>query len=164
MNTKKILEPHSLDKIRFTDCDPFGHLNNSRYLDYIMNARENHLLEFYGLNLDDYYKKGIGWVVVGHEIVYLRPARFNETVYIQTSLIAATNNLLQVEGIMYDELKKSIKAVLWTKFACVDLKTGKKQNQSSELMEFTERVLNPQVDPSAGLSKRLKFLSEKINV
>lgn len=163
MNTKKILEPHSIDKIRFTDCDPFGHLNNSRYVDYIMNARENHLLDFYELNLDDYYKKGIAWVVTGHEIAYLRPARFNELVYIQTSLIAATNNLLQVEGIMFDEFKKSIKAVLWTKFACIDLKTGKKQNHDTELMEFAERVLNSQIDPSAGLSKRLKSLAQKMN-
>jgi acyl-CoA thioester hydrolase len=163
MNTKKILEPSSLDKIRFTDCDPFGHLNNSRYLDYIINARENHLLEFYELSLDEYYKKGIAWVVAGHEIAYLRPARFNEIICIQTSLISATDNALQVEGIMFDEYKKSIKAVLWTKFTCIDLKTGKKQNHNSELMEFAERVLNTQIDPSVGLTKRLKSLSEIVN-
>ena len=31
-------------KIRFPDCDPFNHLNNSKYIDYIINAREDHLL------------------------------------------------------------------------------------------------------------------------
>ena len=28
---------------RFSDCDPFGHLNNARYIDYFINAREDHL-------------------------------------------------------------------------------------------------------------------------
>ena len=27
--------------IRFQDCDPYSHLNNGRYLDYFMNARED---------------------------------------------------------------------------------------------------------------------------
>ena len=33
-------------KIRFNDGDLFGHLNNSRYLDYFINAREDHLKEY----------------------------------------------------------------------------------------------------------------------
>jgi len=58
---KKVLE--SKMKIRFHDCDPFNHLNNSKYLDYIMTARTDQLLEYY--NLDVYkmaQEKGIGWV------------------------------------------------------------------------------------------------------
>ena len=33
--------PHSFYTIRFTDCDLFGHLNNGRYIDYLLNARKN---------------------------------------------------------------------------------------------------------------------------
>ena len=38
----------STTKIRFQDCDPFRHLNNARYTDYFMNAREDQLAQFYG--------------------------------------------------------------------------------------------------------------------
>jgi acyl-CoA thioester hydrolase len=31
--------PESEALIRFPDCDPFNHLNNSRYIDYFINAR-----------------------------------------------------------------------------------------------------------------------------
>ncbi len=31
--------------IRFQDCDPYAHLNNGRYLDYFMNAREDQCVE-----------------------------------------------------------------------------------------------------------------------
>ena len=37
--------------IRFPDCDPFNHLNNSRYLDYFINAREDHLIKFHQFNI-----------------------------------------------------------------------------------------------------------------
>ncbi len=44
-------EPVSNVVIRFQDCDPFGHLNNARYIDYFINAREGHLVEYYNLDI-----------------------------------------------------------------------------------------------------------------
>ena len=29
--------------VRFQDCDPFGHLNNARYIDYFLNARQDQI-------------------------------------------------------------------------------------------------------------------------
>ena len=37
----KILE--SKIRVRFQDCDPFNHLNNSSYIDYFFDAREDQL-------------------------------------------------------------------------------------------------------------------------
>ena len=45
----KVLESNM--KIRFQDCDPFNHLNNAAYLNYFMNAREDHLIENYGIDI-----------------------------------------------------------------------------------------------------------------
>jgi acyl-CoA thioesterase FadM len=45
------LTPKSFYTIRFGDCDLFGHLNNARYLDYFINAREEHLKERYQVQL-----------------------------------------------------------------------------------------------------------------
>ena len=36
MNTS----PASVAEIRFSDCDPFGHLNNARFLDYFLHKIE----------------------------------------------------------------------------------------------------------------------------
>ncbi|PWT73612.1 MAG: acyl-CoA thioesterase [Bacteroidetes bacterium] len=161
MENKFDLTPHSFDKIRFYDCDPFGHLNNSRFLDYIMNAREIHLAQFYDFHLEQFYSQGWGWVVSSHEILYLRPAQFNETVCIQTSLIDATDSALTVEGIMYDQHKSSMKALLWTKFTSVDLKTGKRQPHTSEMNEFVKNLLNKEVDVDSGITRRVKSLNQK---
>ena len=90
-------------KIRFPDCDPFNHLNNSKYIDYIINAREDHLLEFYDF---DIYKlvqeKGISWVVGQNQIAYLNPAILMETVIIQTQLIFFNEKTLLLEAFMWN--------------------------------------------------------------
>ena len=37
--------------IRFPDCDPFNHLNNARYIDYFINAREDHIIANLNFNI-----------------------------------------------------------------------------------------------------------------
>jgi hypothetical protein len=44
-------------KVRFPDCDPFNHLNNSKYIDYIINAREDQLLKYYNFDVYELAKK-----------------------------------------------------------------------------------------------------------
>ena len=49
-----MLPPTELEStavIRFQDCDPFGHLNNARYIDYFLNARQDQIAAAYGLAL-----------------------------------------------------------------------------------------------------------------
>ena len=49
--------PESTYVIKFQDCDPLGHLNNVRYLDLFLNAREEHTMQHYALNLQDLRRK-----------------------------------------------------------------------------------------------------------
>ena len=75
-------------RVRFQDCDPFNHLNNSSYLDYFFNAREDQLLKFYDIDIYKHVQKqGKGWVVVTNQISYLKPALVTETVTIQSQII-----------------------------------------------------------------------------
>ena len=81
-------KPVSSAIIRFQDCDPFGHLNNSKYLDYMINAREDHLIREYDLDIFRMARtEGKSWVVGHSEIVYMKPALVMESVKIQSQLI-----------------------------------------------------------------------------
>lgn len=85
----KELESQSL--IRFPDCDPFNHLNNSRYIDYIINAREDQLMSYYDFDVYKLAKEqGLSWVVAQTQIAYLAPAELMEIVTIQTRLMGFT--------------------------------------------------------------------------
>jgi len=134
-------EPTSFYTIRFGDCDPFGHLNNSRYLDYCLNAREDHLRDHYGIDLKAWAAQGIGFVVNRHEIRYIRPVGYNDRVCIQSSLIGWGDTWLQVEMLVWDEPKEQLKAVLWTVFTRIDTKTGAKTTHPGELVDWIAQVV-----------------------
>ena len=102
--------PSSYYTVRLGDSDLFGHLNNARYLDYFINAREDHLKEAYGVDLTQYYQQGISWLVGSHQITYLRPAAYNEKVFISSTLIGLSADLLLVEMMMTDEKQSHLKA------------------------------------------------------
>ncbi|HLX66453.1 MAG TPA: acyl-CoA thioesterase, partial [Puia sp.] len=89
--------PQSFYTVRFNDCDPLGHLNNSKYLDYFLNAREDHLKEHYDIDLKVWVQQGNAFVVTAHDIRYLRPATYNESVAIRTALIGWGDTTLLVE-------------------------------------------------------------------
>jgi acyl-CoA thioester hydrolase len=127
-------EPQSFYVIRFGDCDPFGHLNNSRYIDYFLNAREDHLRENYGINLKEWAAMGIGFVVSRHEIRYLRPVAYNDRVCIRSSLIGMGDVWLQVEMQLWDEDRRQLKAIMWTSFIRVSTLTGKKETHSADFL------------------------------
>ncbi len=139
---KKVLESNM--KIRFHDCDTFNHLNNSRYLDYIMTARGDQLIEHYDF---DIYKlaqqKGIGWVTAQTQISYLYPAFLMEEVVIETQLISAKEKSLQFEACMWNHDKTVLKAVLWTKLVHFNLVKNTSHQHTEELMQFFKQIVNP---------------------
>lgn len=133
---------YSYYTVRFNDCDPFNHLNNSRYIDYFMNAREEQLMQFYGFSLAESYKKGQAWVVRSNQIVYLRPASYNEKIKIETGVLDLQEEQITVEMLMLDENGSQLKAILHATFIPVNMQTGKRDKHTSELMEFfTPKVL-----------------------
>lgn len=141
METPQLLESTCL--IRFPDCDPFNHLNNARYLDYFINAREDQVAAAYGINIYHMAQtEGKSWVVGSNQIAYLKPALLMETVTIQTQLIGFSDTDLLVEMRMYDNGKKQLKSVLWSRFVHFGLKTSKREEHAAELMAlFTKAEL-----------------------
>ncbi|WP_298514897.1 thioesterase family protein [uncultured Kordia sp.] len=136
---KKILK--SSAKIRFQDCDPFNHLNNSKYLDYFMNAREDQVLQYYHL---DVYKNFIvsknNWVVASNQIAYLKPVFLMEDIVIESQIFNCTESTLHVEMTMWNAGQSQLKAIYWVKFVYFDIKNLKRTNHSKELMELFLKV------------------------
>lgn len=151
------ITPKSVYTIRFSDCDLFGHLNNGRYIDYFLNAREDHLKEYYDLNLAAFYQKGMAWVVGGHEIAYLRPAMYNESVVIQSTLLQADSDYLWVETQMKNEGETHLKAIMRTRFVPVDTKTGRKLPHEASFLDWAKSIENRAID-TMSLQQRIQHL------
>ncbi|MEO7175061.1 MAG: acyl-CoA thioesterase [Saprospiraceae bacterium] len=139
-----IKSPGLLAKIRFPDCDPYGHLNNSRYLDYFLNAREDHLLQAYHFPLCQYSKvTKRGWVVVMNQIAYLKPVYVMDEVFITSSLLACTDKTVDVEMIMWDAKKEKVKSILWLKSVHIDLTTQSAASHTEDVQKFFSELVIP---------------------
>ncbi len=131
-------------KVRFQDCDPFHHLNNSKYIDYFLNVREDQILENYDLNVFDIKKnQGKAWVVSSNQIAYFKPAYMLETVMVKTKLIHYTDKDLLVEMKMLDKSESQLKALLWAKFTHFDVVNKVSAEHSNSLMDLFKSVVLP---------------------
>lgn len=139
---EKLLE--SRMKVRFHDCDPFNHLNNSRYMDYVMTARGDQIQEHYGLDIYKIAKEeGLGWVSAQTQIAYMVPAYLMEEVVIQTQLTAFSGRSLSVEALMWNADKRVLKALVWVRLVHYDLHAKKSHQHSAALMQLFGQVVNP---------------------
>jgi len=135
-------------KVRFQDCDPFNHLNNSKYLEYFINVREDQIAEHYDLDIFKYMRStGLSWVVASNQISYVKPAFTMETVLVESQLIQYTDNLLLVEMKMWNENETELKAILWIKFIHYDIQAKKTATHSDDLMQLFQSVVLPVDQP-----------------
>ncbi len=159
---EKTLESTSL--IRFPDCDPFNHLNNACYLDYFINAREDHLMKELGFNIHAYAKEsGTSWLVGINRIAYLRPAMLMETVAIDSTIIAWREREILLEMRMWDRGKITLKALLWSTFVHVDMRTGKAIAHNDDLTARFKPLEAPLPDPATTFEDRIAQLRSGTN-
>lgn len=151
-------EPSTLEKIRFEDCDPFGHLNNAKYLPYFFMAREKHVLDFYGFDITALGKSdGLNWFTRSAQIEYLRPVGYGTEVVITTRLISFSGLSLQVEAVMTDKSNEILHATGWVEFTFVNLKTGRPTKHTEDLMKlFSSIHLDNEEIERADFRKRVK--------
>jgi acyl-CoA thioester hydrolase len=156
----KIIE--SKTRIQYQDCDPFNHLNNSKYIDYIIAARTEQLLQNYGFNSADVARKeGIGWVSAQNQLSYFSPASWMEVVTIESKLIQYSDFSLLVEGLMWDEHKTNLKCLMWAKLVHFDIKSQKSHKHSVELMKLFSEIHYP-LENNFTFEERVKLLKQSI--
>jgi len=153
----KVLESTAV--IRFQDCDPFQHLNNSRYIDYFMNAREDQLNQFYDFRIFEVFQEtGQAWVVSKNQIAYLAPAVMLEAVLIRTQLIHISDSLLVVEGLMLDKTGARLKSAAWIEFTFVSLLNGRPAQHPDDFLERFGAVRVDHIFEPDGFDRRVAAL------
>ncbi|MBC8045989.1 MAG: acyl-CoA thioesterase [Fimbriimonadaceae bacterium] len=157
--TEKQKIVHSEYIVRFSDCDPFNHLNNSKYIDYFLNAREDQLMQFYNFNVYEHaMKAGCGWVVGQHEIAYLKPVNTMETVLIESLVLRWAEKDILVEFHMWNKEKTKLKAIMWTKFFYFNFATQKSELHTEELTKQFKALECLQFETSSFENRKIQIL------
>ncbi len=149
--------------IDFQDCDPFGHLNNARYLNYFMRARTEQLKQSYGFDIYAHTAEtGNGWVVGQTHLAYLLPAKFNETVTIKTSLLHFDAFRLVPEAYMVSTDGSRVHALGWIEFVYVNIAKGRPVKYDEAMQRFFGQINTAKPWGGENFSARIKEL-QKLN-
>ena len=73
----------TLQRVRFSDLDPYNHVNHARYLSFFEMARVD-LLDEMGFSMDRLAEMGLRIVLVEAAIRYYTPARLGDEIEITT--------------------------------------------------------------------------------
>lgn len=113
----------SMAAIRFSDCDPLGHLNNQRYMDYFLNAREDQLKKYLDFDVYGYAKEtGNIWVMFQNQITFIKPVYYNKNVQITSQMFVVTDKSIHVEMQMLDSGGTKLHAIVWMIAVHIDIK------------------------------------------
>lgn len=123
-------------KVRFSDLDAMGHVNNASYLSYLEEARlayYNHVMNMDTNNLE------FNAVVARIEIDYVDQIRLGDEVevYTRTSKIGNKSSDVEHLVVVTNNNKKEIAAKAFTKLVSFDYKMG----ESVPVSEETKRII-----------------------
>ena len=59
--------------VRPDDIDLYQHVHSTRYLDYMLAARFDQMERCYGMSMQDFASRGLGWFMAAANIQYKRP-------------------------------------------------------------------------------------------
>ncbi len=129
-------------RIRFSDCDPIGHLNNVKYLEYMLNAREDHVESGYGFTYEEYTRQtGCTWITIQNEIAYLKEVRYNAKVIVTSKTIEIGDRVSKVELLMKSEDGQTVYCVLWLTVIYFNMKTRRSQAHPPETKALFQKFL-----------------------
>lgn len=72
-------------QVRFSEMDPYGHVNHVVFLAYLEQGRVD-LLDSLGWGLDRMREQGLGVIVVEAQIKYRSPAMYGELLTVRTEI------------------------------------------------------------------------------
>ena len=162
--SRLVQTPETTYRVHFQDCDMLGHLNNARYLDYFLNAREDHTTEYYAVNLGQLAREqNAAWVITKHHISYLKPARQGVRVRILSQLIHFDNSNLVLEMQMRNEEGTHLLALLWSEMTFVTMPAGTRTDHANAMMDLLDQldVEDVSYDPD-GFDDRVKEVRQQL--
>lgn len=87
------------DKVRWGDCDPLGHLNNTVYIRLIESGRIDYFLNV--MNIDLKPDSHEGWIMVDLKCDFKAQVHYPSTIEVNTRIIKVGNSSITVEANIY---------------------------------------------------------------
>ena len=123
-------------KVRPDDIDMFYHVHNSKYLDYVLNARYEQMELFYGMSMEKFLEMGFGWVVKTVMIDYKRPLGLGDFFIVETGIESLNKRGCRITFEITNKKTKKTSTDGWFDFVMIDLKTGRGVQVTDEMVKL----------------------------
>ncbi len=128
-----------LRSIYISDCDFMGHLNNMAYIKYMFHAREDMLLEQLKLDLMDLVRtERKAFHIIQNQIAYFAAVDNEKHVVCTSEVIDYDSRFSTVEYQVRSQDERIVHALMWTKFAFVDMDTNRITNHTPFFQQLFE--------------------------
>lgn len=121
-------------QVRPDDLDMMQHVHASRYLDYVLAARCDQMERCYGMSMEVFLARGLGWYTRTAHFEYKRPLRFGERFRVRTWIQEFFRDGVRVEFEIFKQANSKLAADGWCHFILVNLQTGRAVPLPEEVM------------------------------
>jgi YbgC/YbaW family acyl-CoA thioester hydrolase len=112
-------------RVRPDDIDMYNHVHNSRYFDYVLAARYDQMERCYGLGMDKFLERGMGWLVRTVFIDYKRALKMSEYFIVKTVIVSIDEKKCRVHFEIVSKATTKTCCDGWFDFVMISMETGK---------------------------------------
>jgi YbgC/YbaW family acyl-CoA thioester hydrolase len=76
--------------VRPDDIDLYQHVHSTRYLDYVLAARFDQMERCYGMSMQAFAARGLGWFMASATIAFKRPLGWGDRMTVRTWVVLIT--------------------------------------------------------------------------
>ncbi len=124
-------------KVRGYHLDMYQHVNNARYLEFLEEARWHYVES--KLDLQEWIKDGLGFVVVNININYRKPASLNQILEIKSEMSKISHRSATIKQEIFLDGTTILIADVMVTFVIVDVHTGKAVPLDGKIMEVLKK-------------------------
>lgn len=121
--------------VRPDDIDMNNHVHNSRYLDLVLAARYSQMKNNYGMSMDEFIERGLGWVVNTCFIQFKRPLFLGDTVLVKTGIDSYGTTSVKVRFEIIRKETGKVSADGYFDYTMINLATGRAEKLPEDIIK-----------------------------
>lgn len=121
--------------IRPDDIDLNNHVHNTKYIDYVLAARYDQMINEYKMSMKDFEELGYNWIVSITYIEYKRALNLDDKILVRTQMDTVNGAQCKVNFWIVKKENNKIAALGYLTYTMISLKSGRPVRVPEEIIK-----------------------------
>jgi len=122
-------------KVRPDDIDMNNHVHNAKYLDYVLTARYEQMINNYNMSMQEFIEKGFNWVVSAVHIDWKRAVNLNDIAVVKTQMDSISGAQCRVNFWIENKETRKLVSDGYFIYTMVSIKSGRPARITEDIIE-----------------------------